>query len=105
MTVDILIPHFQTLLTSNTKLELNQNFTSYETWCDDLFNYKEIISVINKTKNGKATGPDLLSYEEIKQSFDVLEAELELLFKRCLIERKLPESWKISNMYVLYKGK
>lgn len=105
VTADILVPHFQALLTSDKKtLELTENFAHYETWCDDLFTYNEISSLINQTKNGKATGPDLLSYEEIKQSYNILESEWEMLYNRCLIDGKIPEKWKNSNMHMLYKG-
>lgn len=105
MTVEVLLPHFKGLLTSDTSIQLPQNNKEYETWCDDLFTSEEIINVISKTKNRKATGPDLISYEEIKQSIPILETEWELLFNRCLLEGKIPEIWKSSNMYILYKGK
>lgn len=103
MTVDTLQIHFDQLLRSDTIPTLQINSTSYETWCDDLFTNDEIETVIYEAKSRNATGPDLISYKQVKQSMPILETEWELLINRCMIEGQIPEIWKESNMHILYK--
>jgi DNA-binding HxlR family transcriptional regulator len=53
----------------------------------------EIENIIRKLKKKKSV-PDMLSAELFKISEKELSKSLELLFNRCLIEKKIPQDWK-----------
>ena len=104
---DQLVQHFSTLANPNKARPLlpahlvddgaeedNRPFTRYE-----------VDRAILRTQNGKATGPDYLTNEVLKQSVEGLAEEWSTIFNRCLKERKIPDGWRQSFLKVLYKGK
>ena len=59
---------------------------------------------INKIKDNKAQGPDLISPKVLKECRSNVCQPLTLLFQKSLNEEKLPEDWKAANVTPIYKG-
>jgi exonuclease III len=63
---------------------------------------KEIEKIISKLKK-KKTVPGLLPAEIFKISEKEISGKLEILFNRCLLERKIPQNWKDCILTYVYK--
>jgi hypothetical protein len=69
------------------------------------FTYDELRRVIFSTKDRKATGPDVIANEHLKYSFEYLHDVWRALFNSCLVQRQIPQMWRLSIVSVLYKSK
>ena len=66
---------------------------------------EELKEIMKNISNGTAPGPDNIPNEIIKILFQLKEFE-EVLIKiinTCLIQKRIPERWKNSNIYTIYK--
>ena len=101
--------HFRRLLNPTGQApDLSQYLTDEETtmeWYDRPFTKYEVETIILNSSDRKATGPDYLSNEHIKQSADFLLTEWTQLFNACFTEKCIPRKWRESFLKILYKGK
>jgi hypothetical protein len=67
--------------------------------------HAEISRAIVSTKNGKATGIDMIAYEHLKASLPQLGDVWCILFNACLLQGKIPDIWRLNVVSVLYKNK
>ena len=74
-------------------------------WYNSDFNDLEILHVLSKSSNGKAPGPDQITYEHVKMALPFLLPVLTWLFNVCLSNMSLPESWRLCLLKTLYKNK
>jgi hypothetical protein len=65
----------------------------------------EVILAVKSLKSKKAPGLDLLRNENIKDLCLFLVPEITAFFNLCLKNGAFPESWKLGNLKLLYKGK
>jgi ribosomal protein L22 len=63
----------------------------------------EIKKVLKRTKNGKSTGPDMISYEMLKCGQNILLPALAKLFNIVLNSGYFPDMWNISAIKPLHK--
>ena len=56
-------------------------------------------------KNNKASGPDGITNNAIKEGKDTLITPYTALFSRILNTGTLPSQWEVANMKLSYKGK
>jgi hypothetical protein len=106
---ETLCEHFQALHDPQGPPQLPLHLVSAEgdidEWYNRPFTVAEVESVILSTKDRKATGPDGIANEHMKQSLQHMLQEWADLFNKCLVQRKLPRQWTKSFTKVLYKGK
>ena len=74
-------------------------------WYNDEFSEIEVQRVLNRLKRKKAPGSDQIANEHLTRGSAVLTPVLTRLFNRCLSEGTIPETWRISRILTLYKGK
>ena len=84
-----------------TKLE-NEDETDQLHFLNQRIQYSEVEFIIDKSKNGKAVGPDLLPYEcmKNKKSKEILTSLFEKIFRSCLA----PTLWLRSLIKPIPKG-
>lgn len=63
----------------------------------------EVRAALNRMKNGKAVGNDLIKIETLKAGEDTIAKELARLYTQCLEERRIPTNWKNAKMIILFK--
>ena len=103
--------HFSTLynrqgLQKTDSLKLKQLMDFYVSPAAfEPFTPEEISALINKSKNKKAAGPDLITNEQIKALAGLTTQLLVTLFNSCVETQNTPEEWSTSLLKVLYKGK
>jgi hypothetical protein len=107
--------HFQTYLnienfSEDQSLSLQAWLEIYKTYIAEndtmtVLSPETVTLFIRKLKNNKAAGPDNIYNEHLKQVCKQLAQPLTALFNLCISLGQLPDSWKHSNMKVLYKGK
>jgi hypothetical protein len=85
-------------------LALTKDQTYWVDRANDLFTFEEIEQVIGTLPNGKAPGPDGLTYEHLKGSPEIVAA-LVHLYNQCLIESCFPSRWSDCVMVLIPKGK
>jgi hypothetical protein len=56
-------------------------------------------------KNGKAPGPDNIRNENIKSLLVIMLPEVTEFLNMCVVQGKLPESWRHQKLKLLFKGK
>ena len=63
----------------------------------------EVINAIKEMKRKKASGPDKLDIDVIKEAGEPLAKELTKLYSHCLKHRKVPNAWKNSELILVHK--
>lgn len=74
-------------------------------WYNSPISENEVKSAIMNAPNHKATGHDLLSYEHLKQSLDIMLPLWTTFLNLCFNQGDLPKSWLESILKLIYKGK
>ena len=69
-----------------------------------LLNKKYAKRYLNRKKNGKATGPDEISAEILKYSYDVISPLLVSLFNKLFNNAEYPENCSLGNVIPIFKG-
>ena len=104
--IDDFFDHFNTLLGQNP--DNNENDTDFgNVQNDDLdknISEQEIRCAVFKQKNGKSCGPDDLSAELIKSSYDIISPYLISLFNDLFNNGVYPESWGLGYIVPIFKG-
>jgi hypothetical protein len=91
-------------LNSNQSLITKENIRGSPTLTLPLITFEIVQSFINKLPNNKATGPDQIPYEFLKKAPLEFINDLTSFFNRILIEKKIPKSWKKSEISLLFKS-
>ena len=55
-------------------------------------------------KNGKASGPDDISAEILKASYDIISPFLVNLYNKLFINAEHPENWSLGYVIPIFKG-
>ena len=76
-----------------------------DTWFNRPFSALTVYRSMHRASSRKATGPDYIANEHLKQSKDYLLQAWTRLFNLCLEQRKIPKDWENSFLKVIYKGK
>ena len=63
----------------------------------------EIEDVLKSLKTDKASGPDTISYRVLYEAYQQLSYPFHQLFNFSLRSKKMPTSWKLSNVCAVYK--
>ena len=63
----------------------------------------EVEAALKKMKNGKATGNDQVNIETLKAGEDTIAKTLAKLYKKCILERRIPTTWKNAKMVIIFK--
>ena len=98
--------HFCKLFSNPNKHDaviLNHNYDA--DYFDCLFTEPEVHCLIRTQPSGKATGPDGISYDILKQYANDLIPLLTQLFNACWVTGTIPTQWKLSYLIPVYKGK
>ena len=64
---------------------------------------QEINEVLKELSNNKAPEPSGISYEMLKKLNLLGKEILKKIFHLCILTRKIPEKWKLSNIYPIPK--
>ena len=59
-----------------------------------LFTGEEIQNILRKLPNGKSQRLDGVRYEDVKREYDIKGVDIVRFFNTCLINKKVPNSWK-----------
>lgn len=97
--------HFTTLLNKDRIKSAYDNVQDGSNHLDNPITLKEVQKAIQNTKNKKATGPDGIFNENLKETSCILDVLWTQLFNKCLTLGTLPHSWRTSHIKILYKGK
>ena len=65
---------------------------------------QEIRKTLFKQKNGKENGPDNISAEILKASYDIVSPNLVKLFNKLFNNAEYPESWSLGYIVPIFKG-
>ena len=68
-------------------------------------NKKEVIKILKKLKNRKASGPDGIPNEAFKLGAELIAPYLVQLFNLVLTDFSSPIDWNVGIMHLIYKGK
>ena len=63
----------------------------------------EILSLIRKLNEGKATGPDQISAHMLLICDETIVAPLKIIFENILLSGIYPEKWKLANVTSIHK--
>jgi hypothetical protein len=98
--------HFSQLFKANVlPIRPTSYMHNYIDVLDRPFTVQELRKAINHGKYGKAAGPDMITYDLLKCSIDILLDPL-LSFINCVFENQMcPLKWITSFLITLYKGK
>lgn len=102
------VQHFSDVLNMGRKDQAYDTTPHCETTNTDMeikFSRAEVEYTIGKTKNKKATGPDKIAYEHLKETKEPLGELWTELFNKCLQTGTIPEEWRRATLKILYKGK
>ena len=107
--IDDLYSHFKSIYTSNednyvseTTQNTNTNISDEELDCP--FTESELKKAIFQQKNNKACGPDNISAEYLKHSYDITSSFLLSFYNRVFNEGSFPEEWGKGIIIPIYKG-
>ena len=106
--IDDLYNHFNTLLDQEPE-SINQMNNIDENNIEDFeldleITEQEIRKALFKQKNGKASGPDEISAEILKASYNVISPYLVKLFNMLFNDADYPESWSLGYIVPIFKG-
>ena len=65
---------------------------------------QEIRKALFKQKNGKASGPDDISAEILKASYDIVSPLLVKLYNKLFNNAEYPENWSMGYFIPIFKG-
>ena len=54
-------------------------------------------------KNGKEAGKDQVNIETLKGGAETIAKQLAKLYTKCITERRIPKTWKETNMVIFFK--
>jgi hypothetical protein len=103
--------HFNSILNlSNADSDESLNFKELlNNYDEDLITRPiieaEVRFALGRLKNKKAAGPDEIYNEQLKIICPLIMPQLIQFLNLCLNKGKIPESWKVSKLKVLFKGK
>ena len=63
----------------------------------------EVEAALREMKNGKAAGEDEVNIETLKAGEDIITKALAKLYTQCLVQGRIPNSWKNANMVLIFK--
>lgn len=86
-------------------LDLTVNYKTYDNDFPTILSPTEVLTTIQKLKNKKAPGPDLITNEHLKLIASHILPNITSLFNKCIELGTIPSAWKFSNLTMLYKGK
>ena len=107
ITLEKLHDHFKTLLgdipdTNNLNEEEFPGPNNDE--LDAMITEQEIRKAVFKQKNGKSSGPDDISAEIIKSSYDIISPYIISIFNYLFNNSEYPESWGLGYIVPIFKG-
>ena len=76
-----------------------------DAFLDRAFSTTDVLRAVSRGANGKASGPDRLTNECLKDALGVLLVPLTNLFNFCFSHSCCPPQWCHSYLLTLYKGK
>ena len=94
--------HFQQILDSKTR---HNGATQQRTDVYPKITKEEVSNTIRSLKNHKAAGPDEIFNEHLKIALPYIGEVWTALFNKCLELSRIPLSWRMSTVKMLYKGK
>ena len=104
--LDDLYDHFNSLLgqependPADVEIQNNQNDE-----LDCQITEEEVRKAVFKQNNGKASGPDDLSAEIIKASYDIISPQLVSIYNNLFNKSEYPESWGLGFIVPILKG-
>ena len=62
-----------------------------------------VIEKLKELENGKATGPDGIATDFLKELAEVVAMPLSLIYSKSLNDAEIPEDWKAANITPLFK--
>ena len=71
---------------------------------DSIFIEQEIRKAVFKQKNGNSSGPDDLTTEIVKASYDIISSYIVFLFNNLLDKSEYPENWGLGYIAPIFKG-
>ena len=71
---------------------------------DAMITEQEIRKAVFKQKNGKSSGPDDISAEIIKSSYDIISPYIISIFNYLFNNSEYPESWGLGYIVPIFKG-
>ena len=63
----------------------------------------EVEAALRKMKHGKEAGKDQVNIETLKAGDETIEKQLARLCTKCITERRIPKTWKETNMVIFFK--
>ena len=83
--------------------EIANTASGSKSWMYRLFTKKEVAKALKKCKAGKATGPDMLSYELLQALHPSAMAHLRVIFNMVLQSGEAPQEWGTAVVKLLEK--
>ena len=63
----------------------------------------EVEAALGEMKNGKEAGKYQVNIETLKAGDETIAKQLAKLYTKCLTERRIPKTWKETNMVIFFK--
>ena len=63
----------------------------------------EVEAVLRKMKNGKEAGKDQVNIQTLQEGYETIAKQLAKLYTKCITERRIPKTWKETNMVIFFK--
>ena len=92
-------PWFKTKACSKWKSSLQDEFSIMSS-----ITVEDIHNTINFMGKNKAAGPDEIPLEAFKYANKNILSQLASLFNNCLIEKNIPDTWKLAKIFLIHKG-
>ena len=103
---EVWLSHFSTLYHSPHPICLPRSLTGPpDAFLDRAFSTTDVLRAVSRSANGKASGPDRLTNECLKDALGVLLVPLTNLFNFCVSHGCCTPQWFHSYLLTLYKGK
>ena len=99
--------HFKQLLNSKLTQDLptieSMGSTIFDPHCDRRITLKELSDVLQRAKNGKASGPDGVLLEYIKYATPEVIGVLLTLMNKIFCHAKYPADWSVNYLKTIFK--
>lgn len=108
--INELYDHFSKLFNDNREDNINQdndptpNDNPTDELLDSVITTEEIRKVIFNQKNNKSPGPDEISTEILKASFEIIAPHITTLFNRIFNTAVYPENWGLGYIAPIFKS-